>query len=42
LGFAGTPRPVLLDRLSAWAPNLEAEGLALAPVSALVRAPTGQ
>lgn len=42
LGFAGTPRPVLLERLGAWATNLEADGLALAPVSALVRAPSDQ
>jgi polysaccharide deacetylase 2 family uncharacterized protein YibQ len=41
LGFAGTPRPVLLERLSAWAANLEADGLALAPVTALVRPPPG-
>jgi hypothetical protein len=30
---------VLLERLNAWAANLEADGLALAPVSALVQAP---
>jgi hypothetical protein len=42
VGFAGAPRPVLLQRLGAWAANLEADGLALAPVSALVRAPPGQ
>jgi polysaccharide deacetylase 2 family uncharacterized protein YibQ len=42
LGLAGTARPVLLERLSAWATNLEADGLALAPVSALVQAPAGQ
>lgn len=42
LGFSGTPRPVLLERLSAWAANLEADGLALAPVTALVRAPANQ
>ncbi|HEX4173410.1 MAG TPA: divergent polysaccharide deacetylase family protein [Acetobacteraceae bacterium] len=42
LGFAGTLRPVLLERLSAWAANLEADGLALAPVSALCGAPPDQ
>lgn len=39
LGFAGTVRPVTIDRLAAWANGLPADGLALAPVSALVRAP---
>ena len=42
LGFAGTPRPVLLERLSAWATNLETDGLTLAPVSALVRGPANR
>jgi uncharacterized protein len=42
LGFAGTPRPVILQRLAMWAANLQADGLALAPVSALVQPPTGQ
>ena len=42
LGFAGTPRPVVLQRLQTWAVNLQVDGLALAPVSALVQAPVGQ
>jgi hypothetical protein len=42
VGLAGAPRPVLLQRLGAWAATLEADGLALAPVSALVRAPPSQ
>jgi polysaccharide deacetylase 2 family uncharacterized protein YibQ len=42
LGLAGTPRPVLLERLTSWAASLEADGLALAPVTALVRPPAGQ
>jgi uncharacterized protein len=39
LGFAGTVRPVTTQRLAAWANGLAADGLALAPVSALVVAP---
>jgi uncharacterized protein len=39
LGFAGAVRPVTTQRLAAWANGLAADGLALAPVSALVRAP---
>jgi polysaccharide deacetylase 2 family uncharacterized protein YibQ len=39
LGFAGAVRPVTIDRLAAWANGLPADGLALTPVSALVRAP---
>jgi len=42
LGFAGTPRPVVLQRLATWAVNLQADGLALAPVSALVQPASGQ
>jgi polysaccharide deacetylase 2 family uncharacterized protein YibQ len=38
LGFAGAPRPVVLQRLAVWAANLQADGLALAPVSALAQA----
>ena len=39
LGFAGAVRPVTIQRLTAWANGLAADGLALAPVSALVQAP---
>ncbi len=39
LGFAGAVRPVTTQRLAAWASGLAADRLALAPVSALVRAP---
>ena len=39
LGFAGAVRPVTTQRLAAWASGLPADGLVLAPVSALVRAP---
>ena len=39
LGFAGSVRPVTIQRLAAWATALTADGLALAPVSALVKPP---
>lgn len=39
LGLATVVRPVTVQRLAAWASGLEAEGLALAPVSALVQPP---
>lgn len=39
LGLATAPRPVTIQRLTAWADGLTADGLALAPVSALVRQP---
>jgi hypothetical protein len=42
LGFAGAVRPVTTQRLAAWANGLAADGLALAPVSALVQAPTAK
>ncbi len=42
LGFAGTVRPVTTQRLAAWAIGLAADGLVLAPVSALVRAPAAR
>jgi uncharacterized protein len=42
LGFAGTVRPVTTQRLADWATGLPADGLVLAPVSALVRAPAVQ
>ena len=37
LGLAGTVRPVTVQRIAAWANGLAADGLALAPVSALVQ-----
>jgi hypothetical protein len=39
LGLATAPRPVTIQRIAAWTDGLTADGLALAPVSALVRAP---
>jgi uncharacterized protein len=42
LGFAGTVRPVTTQRLADWAAGLAADGLVLAPVSALVKAPAAQ
>jgi hypothetical protein len=42
LGFAGAVRPVTIRRLAAWTGGLAADGLALAPVSALVQAPATQ
>lgn len=42
LGFAGAPRPVILQRLPTWVANLQADGLALAPVSALAQEPAGR
>jgi hypothetical protein len=39
LGLAGTVQPVTVERIGVWANRLAADGLALAPVSALVRAP---
>ncbi len=41
LGLAGTVRPVTTQRIAAWANGLAADGLALAPVSALVEPPKG-
>ena len=38
-GLAGAVRPVTIERIAAWANELAANGLALAPVSALVQAP---
>lgn len=42
LGFAGSVRPVTVQRLAAWATGLAADGLALAPVSALAKPPAAQ
>jgi polysaccharide deacetylase 2 family uncharacterized protein YibQ len=39
LGLATAPRPITIQRITAWADGLTADGLALAPVSALVRPP---
>lgn len=39
LGYLGEVTPVALERLSAWAAGLEARGVVLAPVTALVRRP---
>ena len=39
LGLAGAVRPVTVERITAWANELPANGLALAPVSALVEPP---
>jgi polysaccharide deacetylase 2 family uncharacterized protein YibQ len=40
LGLAGDPAPVLVERLAAWAVGLDARGVALAPVTAVIRRPT--
>ncbi len=40
LGLASALRPATIDRLAAWAATVEARGLVLAPVSALVPDPT--
>ena len=40
LGLASAVRPVTVDRIAAWASRLAADGLAIAPVSALVQQPT--
>lgn len=42
LGYAGEPSPVLIERIAAWAGAVEGRGLALAPVTALIRAPAQQ
>jgi uncharacterized protein len=39
LGLATTPRPVTIQRIAAWADGLTADGLALAPVSAIALPP---
>lgn len=41
LGYAGEASPVLVDRIAAWAGGVEERGLALAPVSAMIRRPSG-
>ena len=42
LGYAGEASPVLVDRIAAWAAGLEERGLALAPVSAMIRRPSAE
>lgn len=39
LGLAGAVRPVTIERIAVWANELAAQGVALAPVSALVQPP---
>nr|WP_235913892.1 divergent polysaccharide deacetylase family protein [Pseudoroseomonas coralli] len=39
IGLAGSPAPMLVDRIATWAEGLAAEGLVLAPLSAVVRPP---
>lgn len=41
LGLAGAATPVMVESIAAWAPGLEARGLVLAPVSAMIRRPEG-
>jgi polysaccharide deacetylase 2 family uncharacterized protein YibQ len=41
LGLAGAATPVLVERIAAWAVGLEARGLVLAPVTAMIRRPEG-
>ncbi len=42
LGYAGEASPVLIDRLAAWAGTVEASGLVLAPVTALMQRPAAR
>jgi polysaccharide deacetylase 2 family uncharacterized protein YibQ len=42
LGIVSVPRPLTLDRIAAWTNTLAGKGVALAPVSALVRPPVKQ
>lgn len=37
VGFAGSMSPMLLDRLVAWATGIEARGISLVPITALIR-----
>jgi polysaccharide deacetylase 2 family uncharacterized protein YibQ len=39
LGYAGEPSPVLVERVAIWAGQVEGQGFALAPASALIRPP---
>jgi hypothetical protein len=40
LGYAGEPSPVLVDRIAVWGGAIEARGVVLAPITALIRAPS--
>ena len=40
LGYAGEASPVLVDRIAVWADGVAERGLALAPVSAMIRRPS--
>jgi hypothetical protein len=42
LGYAGEASPVLIDRLAAWTGTVEASGLVLAPVTALIQRPAAR
>jgi uncharacterized protein len=42
IGIVSAPRPVAVERVTAWANTLASKGLALAPVSALVQPPVKQ
>jgi uncharacterized protein len=42
LGYAGEASPVLIDRLAAWTARVEASGLVLAPVTALMQRPAAR
>lgn len=39
VGYGGEASPVLIDRIAGWAAGVEGRGLALAPISALIRRP---
>ncbi len=41
LGLSGSASPVVVERIAAWAQGLDARGLVLAPVSAMIRRPEG-
>jgi polysaccharide deacetylase 2 family uncharacterized protein YibQ len=41
LGLVGTPSPVAIERIAAWASGINERGFSLAPASALMRAPAG-
>lgn len=40
LGYAGEPSPVLVERVAIWGGQVEGRGIVLAPVSAMIRAPS--
>jgi hypothetical protein len=42
LGLVSAPRPVTVERLGAWSNTLAAQGLVLAPVSALMKPPAAR